>query len=136
MGAWGHLAFDNDTAGDWADGLEDVDDLSLVESALEELEVVEDQYLDQDVACNALAACEVIARLHGHPGYTNPYTEKVDQWVSEHKLKPSLALLKRATNAIDRILGGESELRKLWEEGDEADVWQESVKDLQRRMQK
>ncbi|MGE3819895.1 MAG: DUF4259 domain-containing protein, partial [Isosphaeraceae bacterium] len=35
MGIWGVLAFDNDTANDWAYDLEDVDDLSLVESALE-----------------------------------------------------------------------------------------------------
>ena len=34
------------------------------------------------------------SRLQGHPGYTNAYTEKVDQWVAAHKLKPSAALLK------------------------------------------
>ncbi len=66
MGAWGELAFDNDTANDWAYYLEDVDDLSLVESALSEVEEIGDEYLDQDVACNALAACETLARLQGN----------------------------------------------------------------------
>ena len=33
MSAWGVLAFDNDTANDWAYGLDGVDDLGLVESA-------------------------------------------------------------------------------------------------------
>ena len=40
MGAWGKLAFDNDTANDWAYDLKDVSDLSLVESAFDELATV------------------------------------------------------------------------------------------------
>jgi hypothetical protein len=134
MGAWGQLAFDNDTANDWAYGLEDVDDLSLVEAAFDELEEVGADYLDSDIACNALGACEVLARLVGHSGYTNVYTEKVDQWVAAHQLKPSPTLLKRASAAIDRILADDSELRELWEEGDEGDVWRQSVEDLRVRI--
>ncbi len=53
MGAWGELAFDNDTACDWAYELENVDDLSLVESAFDEVDANGANYLDQDVACNA-----------------------------------------------------------------------------------
>lgn len=34
MGVWGFLVFENDTACDWANGLTDAEDLSLVESAL------------------------------------------------------------------------------------------------------
>jgi Domain of unknown function (DUF4259) len=134
MGAWGNLPFDNDTTNDWAYGLEDVDDLSLVESAFDELEEVGGDYLDQDIACNALGACEVLARLLGHPGYTNAYTEKVDQWVVAHKLQPSPALLKRAATAIDRILGNNSELRELWEESDDSETWRKSVEDLRERV--
>jgi hypothetical protein len=135
MGAWGHLAFDNDTTNDWAYGLDDVDDLSLVEAAFDELEEVGEDYLDQDIACNALGACEVLARLLGHPGYTNAYTEKVDQWVAVHQIRPSAALLKRASAAIDRILSADSELRQLWEEGDEADSWRKGMQDLRERVQ-
>jgi hypothetical protein len=134
MGAWGELAFDNDTANDWAYGLDEAENLSLVESAFDELEEVGEDYLDQDVACNALAACEVVARLQGNPGYKNAYTEKVDEWVAAQKIKPTAALLKRASAAIDRILGDESELRQLWEEGDGGDKWRKSVEDLGRRI--
>ena len=134
MGAWGHLAFDNDTTNDWAYGLEVVDDLSHVESTFDELEGVGEDYLDQDIACNALGACEVLARLLGHPGYTNAYTEEVDQWVAGHKLRPSPALLKRALAAIDRILGDDSELRELWEEGDDGKTWRKAIEDLRGRM--
>jgi hypothetical protein len=135
MGAWGELAFDNDTANDWAYGLEDVDNLSLVESAFDELEEADDDDLDQGIACEALAACEVIARLQGNPGYKNSFTQKVDDWVAAHKIKPSAALVPRASAAIDRILGEDSELRQLWEEGDMGEKWRKSVEDLRRRMQ-
>lgn len=134
MGAWGHLPFDNDTTNDWAYGLDEVDDLSLVEAALDELEAAGGRYLDQDVACNALGACEVLARLQGRPGYTNAYTEKVDQWVAAHGIIPPPVLLARASNAIDRILGSDSELRELWEEGDEAEAWRAAVNDLRARV--
>jgi Domain of unknown function (DUF4259) len=133
MGAWGVLAFDNDTANDWAYDLEQVTDLSLVESAFVKLEEVGDEYLDQDEACNALAACEVLARLKGDFGYRNAYTEKVDQWVAANPLKPTPQLLARASAAIDRIVGDNSELRDLWEESG-ADQWRESVEDLRRRL--
>lgn len=134
MGAWGHLPFDNDTTNDWAYGLDEVDDLSLVEAAFDELEEAGDDYLDQDVANNALGACEVLARLLGRPGYANAYTEKVDQWVAAHKIKPPPALLERAAAAIDRILGSDSELRELWEESDEADAWRAALQDLRARV--
>jgi len=133
MGAWGELAFDNDSANDWAYGLEDVDDLSLVEAAFDELEGVGDDYLDQDIACNVLAACEVLARLRGNFGYRNAYTESVDAWVAAHPIQPPPELLNRAHAAMDRVLGERSELRELWEEGN-GDSWRKTVEDLRRRL--
>lgn len=132
MGYWGHLAFDNNTTNDWAGGLEKVDDLSLVESTFDELEDIGDDYLEEDIACEALGACEVIARLLGDSGYMNAYTEKVDLWVADCKLKPSPELLQRAVTAIDRILGDNSELCDLWEEND---AWIEAMQDLRARLQ-
>src|SRR4051812_1470263 len=107
MGTWGVLAFDNDDANDWAYGLDETDDLSLVESAFQAVEDA-DEYLEAPDACNALAACEVLARLNGKQGYENSYTEKVDQWVIAHPLSPSPALLRQASAVIDRILGEHS----------------------------
>jgi hypothetical protein len=133
MGAWGVLAFDNDTANDWAYDLEEVDDLTLVERALDEVAAVGGEYLDSDLACNALAACEVLARLGGRPGYTNAYTEKVDTWVAAHRLVPSAKLLSSASAAIDRILGEDSELRELWHEGD-GEEWRAAVENLRQRL--
>ncbi len=128
------LAFDNDDANDWAHDLDRVSDLSLVESAFQQVEALDStSYLEQGVACNALAACEVLARLRGRPGYTNAYTEKVDQWVAAHPIDPPTALITRGEAVIDRILAPGSELRDVWEEaGDEE--WRAAVDDLRSRM--
>jgi Domain of unknown function (DUF4259) len=133
MGAWGVLAFDNDDANDWAYGLDGVSDLSLVESAFAEVESAGAGYLEQGAACNALAACEVIARLRERPGYTNSYSEKVDRWVTAHRIEPPGGLVIRGGAVIARILGPESELREVWEDaGDEE--WRAALEDLRNRM--
>ena len=133
MGAWGVLAFDNDQANDWAYDLEDRDDLSLVEEAFEAVGNI-DGYLDSGEACNALAACEVVARINGKPGYKNAYTKNVDEWVAARSLELSPELLARANGAIDRILADDSELKELWAETDTYARWMESVEDLRQRM--
>ena len=135
MGAWGVLAFDNDDANDWAYDLEGADDLALVESAFDTIEQTDD-YLEAPDASNALAACEVLARLNGKSGYKNSSTEKVDEWVAAHPQTPSPALLKRADAAIDRILGENSELKELWADSDQNGAWLASVEDLRQRLRK
>jgi hypothetical protein len=100
-----------------------VDDLSLIELALSAVEGAGD-YLRAYDACEALAACEVLARLREF-GY---------EWVSSHPIAPSAPLLSRACGAIDRILGENSELRQLWDDSGSAE-WIEGVEDLRRRLQ-
>ena len=133
MGAWGVLAFDNDEACDWASDLNDVNDLSLVEGAFSVIEGSKDQFLDAHDATNALAACEVLARLRGNAGYSNPYTEDVDAWVASHSIEPPPSILARADAVIDRVLAENSELRELWDEGDGTE-WRKAVDDLRRRL--
>jgi hypothetical protein len=139
MGTWGYLAFDNDTTNDWIDNLETVNNLSLIESTFDELEDVGDEYVDADIASEALGACEVIARLLGNLGYTNSYTEKIDRWVATHQINPSPELVNRALAALDRILGDNSELCELHKEGTEEDNnndWHKVMEDLRKRLQK
>jgi hypothetical protein len=133
MGAWGVLAFDNDEACDWASGLNRVNDLSLVIRAFATVGDLDDDYLDAHDGANAIAACEVLARLKGNPGYKNPYTEQVDAWVAAHAIVPPAPLIDRADAVIDRVLGENSELRELWDEGDGTE-WRRAVEDLRRRL--
>jgi len=132
MGAWSHEAFGNDSACDWAYGLQEVEDLSLVEAALDS--VAPDGYLDASEASEALAAAEVIARLRGHPGYSNAYTEVADDWVAATRLTPPEAMVQRALAVLDRVGGDESELKELWDDSDSAEDWQASLADLRQRL--
>jgi len=133
VGTWGVLAFDNDEACDWAYGLDDVHDLSLVEEAFRIVEGAERGLLEQGDAAEALAACEVVARLRGRPGYQNAYTEKVDRWVSAHRITPTAELIARGDAVIARILGDRSEMLELWEDAG-SDEWLAAVSDLRQRM--
>jgi hypothetical protein len=134
MGAWGTGIFDNDTACDWAYDLKDTSDLSLIESALDKVLKVGAEYLHASDAEKALAAAEVVARLKGNWGIRDSYTEKMDKWVETTRLIPPQALIEKALKAIERVLSGPSELLELWAEGEEFIVWEESVKDLSKRL--
>ncbi len=134
MGAWGAGSFDNDTACDWSYDLEETDDLSLVEDALERVLEAGDEYLDAMDAEEALAAAEVIARLQGNFGEKNAYTEPVDEWVAANPLPVSPELAKRSHAVIERIVGSESELAELWEESESFDEWKAAVAELKGRI--
>jgi hypothetical protein len=133
MGTWGYRAFDNDGACDWAWELEKVDDLSIVEAALDNA-LLDNGVADACTADCALAACEVIARLKGNAGYHDGYTENVDAWVAAHPIKPPQALVQRAAKIIDAILRDDSEFAELWAESGEDANWREAVNDLRRRV--
>ena len=134
MGAWSTDAFGNDTACDWAYGLAESDDLSLVEAAIAAVVDSPAGDLDASLAQEALAAAEVVARLRGHDGDCNAYTEATDDWVRAKRLVPPQALVRRALLALDRCLGEESELRELWDESDAAGQWRADAQSLMERL--
>ena len=65
MGTWSHEPFGNDSANDWAYGLEGLDDFSLVVEAIQNVLATGDDYLDADLAVEAIAAAEVLAKAIG-----------------------------------------------------------------------
>ena len=132
-GTWDVKAFDNDGACDWAYELEEVDDLSVVEAALDNA-LTDAGVADACTADCALAACEVIARLKGNPGYHDAYTEEVDKWVAAHPIKPPQPLVDRATAIIDAILRDDSEVGQLWADSGKKDKWRAAVLDLKNRV--
>jgi Domain of unknown function (DUF4259) len=134
MGAWGTGIFDNDTACDWAYDLKETSDLSLIESAFDKVLKVGAEYLIASEAEKALAAAETVARLKGNWGIRDSSTETVDKWVEKNRLTPPQDLIEKALKAIERALYKPSELLELWSESDEFTVWEESVKDLSKRL--
>lgn len=90
MGTWSHESFGNDTANDWAYELEDATDFSVIEAALQVALDEGDEYLDADLAMEAIAAVEVIAKRLGKGTQSDVYTEKVDQWLETRRNKMPL----------------------------------------------
>ena len=130
MGTWSHEPFGNDTANDWAYGLEETKDMSFIESALDRVIEQSGDYLEAPEAEEAIAAIEVIAKLLGRGSQSDAYTEKVDEWVASITEKPNVELLQKAQRVIARILAEDSELLDLWQEGDEPQLWTASMDHL------
>lgn len=103
MGTWGSGAFDNDAACDWSADLTEADDLSLVEDTLSSAEEADEDELDIDLACEAIAACEVVARMQGRGGRSSAHTAELDQWIKARAEKPSPRLVRSASNVLDRV---------------------------------
>lgn len=131
MGAWSHKPFGNDTACDWAYGLDERRDLSLIAEAIQAVLDNGTDYLDSDLASEAVAAAEVLAKMLGRGTQADSYTEAVDIWVKSITAKPSQDLLSKTNGALVRIMGPDSELRELWEESEDFGSWESSIKALQ-----
>ena len=123
MGTWSHESFGNDTANDWAYELEDATDFVVIEAALQVALDEGDEYLDADLAMEAIAAVEVIAKRLGKGTQSDVYTEKVDQWLETISEQPSDGLLSLAKRVLERIVADDSELKELWLESDEYELW-------------
>lgn len=128
MGAWGFGAFENDAALSWVGDLEDVENLSVLDSTLQS--VINTSVPGETECCEAFAAAEVVAALHKAPSPMLP--SSVKDWVSKF---PSLtdALREKAIDAVDEVLS-DSELRELWVEEDDLEVWKEELGDLLQRL--
>lgn len=135
MDTWDPSSFGNDTAADWAMALEEADDLSFVEAALDRVAAMDaTTSIPTEVAQEAVAATEVVARLRGRWGEEDPYSAPADAWVRTHPITPSSALVDKAVGALDRVVTPRSELLKLWTDSDEADEWVDAVRELRGRL--
>jgi hypothetical protein len=131
MGAWGKNPFDNDIACDWAGHLKDEEDLALVRDTIASVVSTGSDYLELEVACEALAACEVVAWLKGNWGNRSANGEDAEAWVRQHPIAPPAELVHQAVQALDRIVSPPSELL----EDVEGDVeWHAVLTDLRARV--
>ncbi|TMN19455.1 DUF4259 domain-containing protein [Pseudoxanthomonas sp. X-1] len=134
VGTWGNGSFENDDAADFMADLTEVADLSLVSDALATVLAAED-YLEAPEACLGIAAAEVVAAAAGRPTAAAQEEEELTEWLARIAPEVSPGLVKQAIQALDRIVGEQSELRELWEEVDEADAWQATVRALKAKLQ-
>ncbi|MGW2743308.1 DUF4259 domain-containing protein [Streptomyces sp. NPDC001450] len=122
MGTWDTGPFDNDTAADWCNGLDDAaadERAGLVRDALVRAVDTED-YLEAPEAEEAVAAAALVAaRL---PGGAIPSPH----YGPEEPLPDLTALRPLALQALDRVVTEPSELLDLWEDS-EGGPWRSGV---------
>ena len=78
----------------------------------------------------AIAAVEVIAKRLGKGTQSDVYTEKVDQWLETISEQPSDDVLSLAKRVLERIVADDSELKELWLESDEYELWLGNIQQL------
>lgn len=85
----------------------------------------------------AIVACEIIAAVAGRPAHDLP--EELAEWIGmflpadSEERKEVLGLSDKAADVIDMLVT-DSEIRDLWEEGRNFEVWFETQVDLQKRI--
>ncbi len=131
MGAWDTSSFGNDTANDWAYGLDDCSDLSLIETTLRKVADAGDDYIEAPDGEEAIAAAEVLAWLRGNRAPVNAYTKKIAYWVDAHPIIPAPSMIELAVAVLDRLQREPSELIELWAEDT---GWQADISDLRARL--
>jgi len=118
MGTWGVGPFDNDTAADWCGALNDTDPerrAELVRATLAAVADHGDEYLDSDLAVEAIAAAAIVAaQLPGGTPVTSPYAP--DFLLAGGGIEVPDDVPPLALRALDRINADDSEWRQLWEE--------------------
>ena len=131
MGAWGYYNFDNDTAADFAGNFKDEPGAEVLREAL--AAVTDEDYLDSDEACEALAAAEIVAAVLGKPGPDFPadLLLVIPRLTIDH-IEP---LRTPARHAVLAVLRDNSELRELWVESDDYNNWQELQHALLQRLE-
>lgn len=132
MGAWGHGNFENDDALDWLQEFEN-GGAAAVAAALDRVTSLnEGDYLEAPEASMALAAAEIVAAARS--GDSSSLPADVRPMLTRHQQSlSSTALLDSARRAVTRILQ-QSELKDLWEDSPDRQMWQDGVQNLLPRL--
>ncbi|MCA9515362.1 MAG: DUF4259 domain-containing protein [Myxococcales bacterium] len=132
MDVWGPSALQNDDAMEWLGTLEDEEDLGLVDEALDAVTEADDEdVLEADACCVALAAAEVVAALAGKPSPRLP--DGIKEMI-EGEDPPDGALIDQAIEAIGRVRG-DSELLIQWNEHEDGpEDWFYALDELTKRL--
>ncbi|MGX1222792.1 DUF4259 domain-containing protein [Streptomyces ambofaciens] len=127
MGTWDTHPFDNDTAADFANDLDDADMLereTLIRRALMRAADSKD-YLEAPEAEEAVAAAALVAAQCSGIELASP------SYGPEEPIPTLPADLRSlAVKSLDRVLADESELAELWKESEGGRAWERSIGQL------
>lgn len=128
MGAWGERPFQNDSALDWLGELDEVEDLRATLASVAEA----DDYVEVDDGSAAIAAAEIVAAARD--GKLDRLTGDARAWLSRHAKQFADSDRALAVRAVERVLGPDSELADLWDEGGTDNEWRRDVAGLVARL--
>lgn len=121
MGTWDVGPFDDDTAADWCGGLHDATPAqrpAMLRSAFTVVLDNGDDYLDSDLAAEAIAAAAIVAsQLPGGGAVTSSYAP--DFLLEGGSIEVPQDVPALAIRALNRIVGDDSEWLELWDETEE-----------------
>lgn len=138
MATWGIGPYANDFAQDWAEDLQESNDLYFIENTLDNVLSGEGaDVLEAPYGAEGLAAVEALLRLFGRDGASDEDTQAVDDWVGAIKgrFRPRADLFEKAGRALDLILSERSELRELWHDSEHYEPWRAGVLAQKARLQ-
>lgn len=132
MGTWGTGPFENDSAADFSNHLDDLDAESRIAVIHEKLSAAasENGYLETDSAASAVAAAAVVvAQLPGGKPVSAAYGPEL-------RIPPiPLELRALAIKALDRVVAEDSELADLWADSADARQWRERIAEIRRPLE-
>jgi hypothetical protein len=132
MGAWGCGSFENDDAADWVYELESSGVAAVALALVHVSSIAEDEYLEAPEASAAIAAAEIVAAARD--GDLSKLSETArEAFVRHRESLVASHLSEPARRALERIRR-QSELKELWEESEEGEIWSRQVDSLSRRL--
>ena len=138
MATWDIGPYGNDFAQDWAEDLQESNDLYFIENTLDNvLSAANAEVLEAPYGAEGIAAVEALLRLYDRGGALDEDTQRVDDWVGAIKGRFRLRtdLFEKAGRALDFILSERSELRELWQDSEHYEQWRAGVEAQQARLQ-
>ncbi|MCF2857167.1 DUF4259 domain-containing protein [Pseudoalteromonas sp. SMS1] len=126
MGAWSEDNFGNDSANDWIWELEKSKGVNTLLSPIQSV-LNENEYLEVDICCEALAASEVIAAAISNdytllPDEARNWLNRKQGWLTGRKPQITAEHAKQALRAVQKVLSS-SELQELWVEDGVNEKW-------------
>ncbi len=139
MGAWGHGHFEDDSAWDFMDEIEEADDpKEVINTALDA--AIETEYLESDDGNAVIVAATYVDRQQNGTIFSSPDRDEplsVDTFPDRHPDVDFADLKNKAIQALQRLLGDDSELNELWAENEELyPAWKQGIEALILRLSK
>lgn len=133
MDIWGTGPFENEAGAAFADEVVQDGAFALAEAFDVALDP-DGGFLAAEEGHRTLAAAEILAAvLDGET--QNIVSARLRAWVQEADAVDLFSLRDVARDAVERVLGPDSELPDLWAETAEADAWLGAVRTLQIRLE-